>query len=455
MGSRLSEIEALQAEITLLAAHISAATYRFLVLLAELDRKVSWAGEGIASAAHWLNYRCGISLRAAQEQVRVAYALPALTKISAAFERGEVSYSKVRAMTRVATPANEDYLLDFARSGTAWHLEQLVRKFRRAVRAEETVEARRQFAERALTWSYDSDGSLVFRGRLPAELGGMVVAALQAAREELFRKQRDDVDGVPVEERSAERDAHTARRDDEATAPPAMQPPWIPESHEGPQAKRADALVFLAESFLANGGAALAAGERYLLHVHVDEQALPRDGDGTRCHVDDGPALAAETVRRLACDCSRVCIHGRKTRQIPPAMRRTLRSRDGGCQFPGCINRRFVDGHHVEHWADGGDTSLANLVTLCRFHHRLVHEGGYGVAAHDGGFEFRDPRGRLLRCRPAAIEGDSVAAIMRRNRDAGLTIDADTIQPHGWFVQPVAWSWAVEGLVDRSQRARL
>lgn len=462
MGPRLQEIEELQAEITLLAAHISAATYRFLVLLAELDRKVSWAGEGIASAAHWLNYRCGISLRAAQEQVRVAYALPALAKISAAFERGEVSYSKVRAMTRVATAANEDYLLNFARSGTAWHVEKLVRSYRTAERGRETAAARRQFAERELSWSYDSDGSLVFRGRLPAELGGMVVAALEAAREELFRKQRDEADGKPVDERPAEREADTAQREGGAAATPAMRPPWIPEDHEGPQAKRADALVFLAESFLANGGAALAAGERYLLHVHVDESALPRDGDGTRCHVDDGPALAAETVRRLACDCGRVCLHddehgevlsvGRKTRQIPPAIRRALRSRDGGCQFPGCINRRFVDGHHIEHWADGGDTSLANLVMLCRFHHRLVHEGGYAVEASEGGFEFRDPSGRVLRCRPAVIEGDSVAAIVNRNLGAGLAIDAETIRPHGWYGEPVIWSWAVESLAERDHR---
>lgn len=141
--------------------------------------------------------------------------------------------------------------------------------------------------------------------------------------------------------------------------------------------------------------------------------------------------------------------------KVRAMIRRALRARDGGCQFPGCINRRFADGHHVEHWADGGETSLANLVTLCRFHHRLVHEGGYAVEAHDGRFEFRDPRGRGLRCRPARIEGDPVDAIMRRNRAAGLAIDADTIQPHGWYGEPVSWSWAVESPVERGHRPRL
>jgi hypothetical protein len=319
-------------------------------------------------------------------------------------------------------------------------------------------------------WSYDSDGSLVFRGRLPGELGGMVVAALEAAQEALFRNDAaardaetsdDESHKQPVDRCSAVR-GDGRPQGETASPPPAMRPPWVPEEREGPQAKRADALVFLAGSFLATGGAALAAGERYLLHVHVDESALARDGDGTRCHIDDGPAVAAETARRLACDCSRVCIHededgdvlsvGRKTRQIPPAIRRALGSRDGGCQFPGCTNRRFVDGHHVRHWADGGETSVANLVTLCRLHHRLVHEGGYGVVATDDGLVFRDPSGRVLRCTPVVVQGDGVAALVAGNRDGGPEIDSRTIRPQGWYGEPVLWGWAVEDLIDRSHR---
>ena len=179
--AKFERVEALAAELTLLAAHIAAATYRFLVLLREFDQ-LEGSGEAESrSTALWLNYQCGMSLRTAQEQLRVAHALPALPKIAEAFAKGEVSFSKVRAMTRVATRANEDYLLGFARAGTAWHVEQLVRKYRSAERRRETAEAKRQHAERSLTYWYDSDGSLVIHGRLPAELGGMVVKALEAA----------------------------------------------------------------------------------------------------------------------------------------------------------------------------------------------------------------------------------------------------------------------------------
>jgi len=88
---------------------------------------------------------------------------------------------------------------------------------------------------------------------------------------------------------------------------------------------------------------------------------------------------------------------GRKTRKIPPALGRALRARDGGCRFPGCERRRFVDAHHIRHWARGGATDQDNLLLLCRHHHRLVHEGGYSVERlPDGRVRFRLPNGKLL-----------------------------------------------------------
>jgi hypothetical protein len=126
--------------------------------------------------------------------------------------------------------------------------------------------------------------------------------------------------------------------------------------------------------------------------------------------------VAAETARRLACDCSVVRIVenekgepldvGRKTRTIPPAIRRALNSRDRGCRFPGCCFKRYVDGHHVKHWANGGETKLGNLVTLCRFHHRLVHEGGVEIRIlDDGAFRFVKPNGESFDS-PAPPAGD-------------------------------------------------
>jgi HNH endonuclease len=132
------------------------------------------------------------------------------------------------------------------------------------------------------------------------------------------------------------------------------------------------------------------------------------DAEPHRCELDDGPALALDTVRRLGCDGTIVGIVqgedgeplniGRKTRSIPLSLKRALRARDGGCRFPGCDRTRFTEGHHVKHWADGGETKLSNLVSLCGFHHKLVHEGGFGVTVTDDGlFTFTRPDGRRIR----------------------------------------------------------
>jgi hypothetical protein len=149
------------------------------------------------------------------------------------------------------------------------------------------------------------------------------------------------------------------------------------------QASNGEALVAVADAALAHAGDGRPAGERYQVVVHVDESVLSHDGEGG-CELDDGSAVAPETARRLACDAS-VVRNGRKTRAIPPSMRRALRARDRGCRFPGCENRRFLDAHHVHHWARGGPTTMGNLLLLCRRHHRLVHEGGYRVD-RDGRF---------------------------------------------------------------------
>jgi 5-methylcytosine-specific restriction endonuclease McrA len=184
------------------------------------------------------------------------------------------------------------------------------------------------------------------------------------------------------------------------------------------QASNAEALVGVAEAALAHEGEGRPGGERYQVVVHADEAAFSFDGDGG-CQLEDGSALAPETVRRLACDASLVR-NGRRRRTIPPATRRALRARDRGCRFPGCENRRFLDAHHVHHWARGGPTALANLVLLCRSHHRLVHEGGWRL---DRRRRFSDPRGRPIPTVPILPRGDP-GDLLERQRELG--IDART-----------------------------
>jgi Domain of unknown function (DUF222)/HNH endonuclease len=176
--------------------------------------------------------------------------------------------------------------------------------------------------------------------------------------------------------------------------------------------RRADALAILAEQFLAEPpqvAEGLGTADRYQLVVHASAEALPEYGAleaDDAPQIENGPMLANETVRRIACDASLMRIletgagepldAGRKTRVIPPSMHRALKRRDPGCRFPGCVNTRFVDGHHITHWADGGATRLDNLVLLCRHHHRLLHEGGYYVVKDGADFIFCRADGEMI-----------------------------------------------------------
>jgi hypothetical protein len=226
----------------------------------------------------------------------------------------------------------------------------------------------------------------------------------------------------------------------------------------------------LAESALVRGVEALAAGERHTVQVHVNLDTLrepatgARPAENGRCHVDEGPALASDVARRLACDGGVLAVFedgggaplgvGRKTRAIPPALRRALACRDGGCRFPGCTSTRFVDAHHVEHWADGGETRLDNLALLCRFHHRLVHEGGFTVTRRGDELVFRRSDGRELPQVPRpVVSADGAEAIPRKHQELGLAIDARTAVP-AWGGERLDYTWTLSMLEQRGRRGQ-
>jgi hypothetical protein len=434
----------LEAQITELAGHLNAAHYRWLSLIGEFDRRQGWSDGATQSCAHWLNWKCGIDMGAAREKVRVAHSLEQLPRISAAMARGELSYSKARALTRVACPQTEAYLLSIALHGTAAHVEKVVRQYRRAQEAEELSREARQQATRTVTYFYDDDGSLILKGRLPADIGALLIKALDSA-----------VNDPAVREVSAETPARQAARgvvveacDERAS--------W--------GARRADALGRIAESFLQHGAEALNGGDRHQIVVHVDVETL-REGGAGRCELEDGPSLAVETVRRLACEASIVSVLeneqgdplnvGRKTRSVPPALRRALNARDRGCRFPGCPNARYVDAHHIHHWARGGETKLSNLVQLCRFHHRQVHEGRVLIQSLD--------EGALRFLRPDGQSFDSVAPDHTRpicdwqqlptvHDPQGIRIDQNTATTR-WCGEKMDYGLAIEVLLQHARRA--
>jgi 5-methylcytosine-specific restriction endonuclease McrA len=418
--------EVLASRITELAGHLNAANHRWLALVAEFDRREGWSDGLTQSCAHWLSWRCGLDMGAAREKVRVARALTRLPSVSLAMSEGRLSYSKVRALTRVATPETEGVLLNVALHGTAHHMELLVRKYRRVLEVEELSREERQQARRGLSYQYDEDGAVLVTLRMPAETGTLFLKAIDAAMSEL-----QDVSA---------------------------------ETSPSPSARRADAAGILAESFLAHGPDALKGGERQQIIVHVDAATLRGHSTGC-CEFEDGPSIPIEAARRLSCDASKVEITedesgdpldvGRRTRTIPPAMRRALQARDKGCVFPGCTHKRYVDGHHVQHWADGGATKLSNLVLLCRFHHRAVHEGGLRIErCDDGAWRVFRPTGHLIDA-PAPGNGLPLThwmATPTANAARGVVVDERTGATN-WRGEKFDCSIAVDAMLFRRRQA--
>ena len=470
-----AELNALETQITELWGHINAATAQFLALLAEFDRREGWAQHGVASCAHWLNWQCGISAGAAREKVRVARALTSLPKIAQAFGEGRLSYSKVRAVTRVATAETEDSLLNIALHGTAAHVERTVKGFRRVLRVLERDEAEAIHERRYLDCRRDADGSVRIEARLAPDVGELLLKALDVAQTELDERAGEAETAGAV---AAESDAEHANvpvgtsgsnAAQQEGASPASVPAGTPRRSVSQQ--RADALGHILERFVAGKGSGSANGAHQVV-VHIAHDALCDVPESSGAEFDDGRVVAVETARRLGCDGALIGVVegekgeplavGRRTRAVPPAIRRALHVRDGGCRFPGCDRSRFVHAHHIRHWADGGETKLDNLVTLCSQHHRLVHEGGYGVRMNDGEIEFTRPNGPVMppagrplgafpRERHCGGEGSTKPlcqggeALAKSNAARGLDIDAQTARC-GWMGERMDYNTAIDGL---------
>ena len=258
---------------------------------------------------------------------------------------------------------------------------------------------------------------LVVRGRLSPEVGAVVQRALEAASDRLYHDADDKVE-VSAGQR------------------------------------RADALGLVAESALAADLDRGTAGDRYQVVLHVDADGLRGDAEAGPSALEDDIGVSAETSRRLACDASTVVMThardgtvldvGRKTRTVPPVIRRALTAQGRRCRFPGC-DAYHCDAHHVRHWADGGATRLDNLVLVCRHHHRAVHEEGFRVElGDDGEARFFWPGGRPVPAVPPALTwaGTALASTDAHLETAGLRIDPHTATPD-WLSERLDLEWAI------------
>jgi hypothetical protein len=368
------KLEDLEQYIIGLSTRQNVMEYEFLVLIREYDLRQGYKAYHYNNCAEWLSMTCGMTPTTAREKLRVANALFDLPLIAGAFQSGRLSYSKARSLTRVATPKNEEELLEFALSVSAHKVDEQCRRIRNAQKHLSTVDANRAHQGRRLSCTTRGDGTMMICIELPEETGECVMKAVEMAMAEL-----DADDETPADD---------------------YEEPWNEREQEEVRqrflSRQADAMVRVAQGFMAGGqDKNTCTADHYQVMVYVDEKAL-RGVFDEKTTSD----LPIETVRRLCCDGALVVVEndekghplnvGRRHRVVQPALKRALYARDRCCVYPGCTHTRFLDAHHVEHWADGGETSLDNTVLLCSRHHRLLHEGAYRMKRDcEGEWRFR------------------------------------------------------------------
>jgi hypothetical protein len=567
-----AQLQALGEEIATFAARIDVATHALITRLRQFDAHEGHAYAELATCAHWLSWRTGIGLNAAREKVRVARALGELPRIDKLFSRGELSYSKVRAITRVATPETEQDFIDIALHATAAQIERLARAYertrededdtipkpRRYVRRSKTfrgmerIEMQLPPEEAAIVWdalmsAMDAGGksgdaardasNLESTGAGASEDGmnGSEAPALgstgeatdvtagtseHASSEGATNGSEEDGSATEASDVSAERSeavgarsgapAAASQRDvtrehevagastgsspdarghraanaaacaSESAAGPAGRPSRVtaevrdaedkcPEDGAGPaggsasknghahadgccagapmlpandgqeqEEARADAMVDLARAYLRTRPRTLGSG--YELVIITTQERLEAGGSTAGAIMRDGTPLPLDVARMLACDSARVNMTadqsgamldvGRSTRTIPPAIARALWVRDGCCRVPGCGRRRHLQAHHIEHWVDGGPTCMGNLMLVCSYHHKCLHDGRLFVEVRDGKLVFLDAQGRERPAAPpSAATGEELEALERFLQDADLHIDPSVNEP--------------------------
>ena len=384
-----------------LAAELTVGTHRLIRAIGAFDASGGWFEEGALTCAKWLSWKIGMGAGEAREKVRVARRLGELPAIDGAFADGRLSYSKVRAMVRVANEDNEAALVDIALCCSGAQLERICRKFR-TVDLGDTPTVEEAAEARYARHEWTEGGMMMLSIQLPADEGARVLSAIESAR----------------------------------------------EASEGDRPSLADGVVTLAESFLAEGARPRRGGAPHEVVLHVSAESLATNDGGAFIDNHDGPCVSAETARRLACDASVATVVrddagavldvGRKSRTVPAAMRRALEVRDGSCcRFPGCDRTLYLDAHHVEHWADGGATKLSNLALLCSSHHRWVHEHGYRIeVSADGDHRFVAPSGEAVPRGPMVVNlppDGATACVSDASCADGADVSAESLEPVGYM----------------------
>ncbi len=460
------------------ATQVAALTAHMLDYLAEFDERKAWAGEGIASCAHWLVWQAGFSLRTAQEHVRAARALRDLPKIHDAFAAGQLSYAKVRAMTRVATPDREEELLNVARAATAAQVETLCRAIRdndaRINDSSGDDDAEPPLPESWGRWKWNYDGTLSVNVRLNAVDGAHFLAAIVRAEYDRTRTPADPAlpTSPPVPPSpTAPSSPVDPSSPVESSTPVEPSPPVEPVETTGYVDTRRDlwrnvpgniapALNAIADTIIAGiDMPEVAAGAEILIHRVDDEASL-----------DDGPALRSAEREEMECGATvreigheagnSVTVGGRRMgpvlwwgrkRRVPnAALVRTILMRDRTCQAPGCTRTRHLHIHHVTMWSAGGTTDPDNLILLCSSHHRALHHGAFSIEAlgHQR-FAFRGTQGETLNLAPLHTPPGDWHPDLHVEPDGVTTVGGGRID-YGYATEVLyaAWAWRARQKYD-------
>ncbi len=336
----------------------------------DYDLLGAWKEDGACSMVDWITFRHGCARTTAAEELRVGHALRELPQVRAAADDNRLSWDKLALITQVADAESDELWATEAETMSVARLQVWVRRFRRMRRED----AERKLRERYLRLRWSDDDTLRINGRLVGDEAAAVKQAIETMADDL--PPRDDGSYAAFDERCA------------------------------------DALCELASSHLGEL-------DRATVVVHIDHDTLNHiNGAGL---LEDGPSVIAETARRLACD-GKVQLSvddssgkplklGRTKRTVSAWQGRQIRERDKGCRFADCGRTRGLQAHHIHHWAHGGTTDDDNLITLCWYHHRLVHEGGWKIRKDaEDQLRFIRPDGRPLTDRPIPLD----PAIRRR-----------------------------------------
>ncbi|MFV8750546.1 DUF222 domain-containing protein [Nannocystaceae bacterium ST9] len=417
MADCLESIEHLAQQIAEFARRIETVKHAWLGRIREFDARNGWADTGCVSMVAWLSWWTGTSNKTASEHVRIARALGELPLIDQAFAAGELTYSKVRALTRAATPATQQSLIDVAKTATASQLDKIVAGLRR-VRAYANPEQGGGDPPRRFARVTETPDGMV---RIVAQVGPEEALVLRAAM---------DMAQSPAGDSTS---------------------PQSPVGDYG--SDQADALVAIARGYLDRKPTTRGTGFDLIMMTTPEQLAHGPEGIGG--FLRDGTPLPLHVARMLACDAAQVDVSvgesgevldvGRSRRTIPTAIGRALTLRDGGCRVPGYGRSRHLQAHHVEAWAEGGSTSISNLVLLCPGHHVLVHEGKLRVEIRAGKLEFINAHGLTLAPTPNhSIDPEAVANWLDAAEPSGeqsMAWDGSRLDLH----EVIDWMMLAEG----------